>query len=358
MTLVSATPKTNNEPAPLRKAGQPTGEEQRIAEMLSYRRAHDSEGEAEFIKRFILPLRPTALCDEDSVVHALHLRIPNADGSPSDRAFCAHTDSVHNRQITTARQAVGFDTLRREFFVSDEKQRDCLGADDAAGCYVLIRLIEAGVPGMYVFFRGEERGGIGSSFTVSQAPELFEGVKHAIQFDRRGTSSIITEMMRGRTCSDQFAKALGAALCIGHKIDPTGSFTDTANLAEIVPECTNVSVGYEHEHSAQETLDARYLLALVDHCIDAFSDSGLQLPVERMPGEYEDARSFRGYGSYERDWWVDDNPRAGVSCDVSTLAEMTRKEIHAMAVDMTFNELVDLLYEAGDALYDAYVHMH
>ena len=122
---------------------------------------------------------------------------------------------------------------------------------------------------------------------VRHAYKLFDSITYAIQFDRRGTESIITEMMCGRTCSTEFATALGNHLGMGHQPDPTGSFTDTANLAQIVGECTNISVGYENEHSSHETLDAAYLDKLVDNCIRVFKNEALQLPTYRRPGEFE-----------------------------------------------------------------------
>lgn len=343
-------PRKSTKLAAKRKEATPDGEEQRIGQMLSYRRAHDSAGEAEFIAQFILPLRPDPIVD-GTEVHALVVSISNADGSKPNRAFCAHTDSVHNRQIADVRQTIGFDGVRREFFVNNLKQRDCLGADDAAGCYVLIRMIEAGVPGLYVFFRGEERGGIGSSYIVDNRPELFDEIEYAIQFDRRGTNSIITEMMCGMTCSDGFAEALADALGMGHKVDPTGSFTDTANLSEIVAECTNVSVGYENEHSSSETLSTGYLLALVDACIDAFSDSGLALPVIRAPGEYRNAIEFipefgKKYGQ-----------RLSTLEPVLSafdLPGMTLGQLRTAICSMHDDDIAELLYEAGEAIGEAY----
>ena len=251
-----------------------------LAEMLTYRRAHDSAGEAEFIERFILPLDPSVIADKQGTVHAYTVTVPG-----NKRAlFAAHTDSVHNRTLPATRQTIGFDTERQEFFVNNPKQRDCLGADDAAGVYVLTEMIAAQVPGTYMFFRGEERGGIGSGYVADHRCDLLDGFDYAIQFDRRGTSSIITQMMVGRTCSDAFARSLADVLGMGHKPDPTGSFTDTANLSAIIPECTNISIGYENEHSQYETLDAGYLLALTAAMIRTFAEPP-KLTLERDPDQ-------------------------------------------------------------------------
>jgi hypothetical protein len=297
-----------------------------IADMLTYRRAHDSQGEREFIARYIAPVaHPVA--DANGAVMAYALKI-----GQSRYCFSAHTDSVHNRQNDSARQPVAFDAHLREYIVGDASQRDCLGADNAAGCYVLLKMIGARVPGLYVFFRGEERGGIGSSWIAENARDLFSGIDAAIAFDRKGTSSIITEMACGKTCSDAFANSLGDALGLGHAPDPTGSFTDTANLAEFIAECTNVSCGYANEHSSAESLDAEYLERLADACIATFS-SDCELVIEREPGDFN-----------SREWSQWQEP------DYCDLESMTDEEIKALVHWGSENDLIATLRDARDRL--------
>ena len=133
----------------------------------------------------------------------------------------------------------------------------------------MINMIHAGVPGVYAFFRGEERGGIGSHYCAQHRKELFTDIKCAIAFDRKGTKSIITHQGRGRGCSDEFANSLAAIIGMGHVCDATGIYTDTAEFFDLVPNCTNVSVGYANEHSKNETLDEAYIIALKNHLIEA-----------------------------------------------------------------------------------------
>ena len=42
-----------------------------------------------------------------------------------------------------------------------------------------------------------------------------------------------------------------------------GVFTDTALYRDIIPECTNISVGYFHAHSSQECIDAMHVYRLI-----------------------------------------------------------------------------------------------
>lgn len=314
-----------------------------IADMLTYRRAHDSAGEEAFIARYVAPVAAPVRA-EDGTAHAYVAAIPDDGGQVPRVAFCAHTDSVHNRTLLHERQKVAFDSVRVEYFVADAKQRDCLGADDAAGCYVLLRMLAAGVPGRYVFFRGEERGGIGSAWITENRPDLFADVDHAIQFDRKGTHSIITEMACGRTCSDEFAEALAAVLGIGHVSDNTGSFTDTAHLAAIVPECTNVSVGYEHEHSARETLNASYLERLTEACIDAFMSPRAALPVVREAGDF-------GGDDVDNDWpWEDASDYVPRRELIAALCSVTRALGRLLPIDGSDEEAADVYTDAIDLI--------
>jgi hypothetical protein len=155
----------------------------------------------------------------------------------------------------------------------------------------------AGIPGLYIFHHGEERGGIGSDYIRSKTPELLDGIDFAIAFDRYGTTSIITHQGGTRCCSDEFSKSLSKALGGGYKEDRGGSFTDTAHYTGLVGECTNLAVGYMHQHSKGETQDVRYLLDLRKKLL-AFDET--KLVLKRKAGEVE-ARSYGG-GDWDGEW--------------------------------------------------------
>ena len=169
-------------------------------------------------------------------------------GEGSKTLFSSHTDTVHR---TGVEQNVIIDPTQDKLkFTTDSGQ--CLGGDDGTGVWLMLELIKAGVPGLYIFHRAEEVGGQGSSYIANSTPELIEGYERAIAFDRKDDWSIITHQSGVRTCSAEFAKDLARELSMGHRPDSTGSFTDTANYDTIIPECTNLSVGYHNAHSARE----------------------------------------------------------------------------------------------------------
>ena len=177
-------------------------------------------------------------------------------GNPEDSKtlFSCHTDTVHRSGIV---QNV-FINPEDMKFSTDSGQ--CLGADDGSGVWLMEELIKAGVNGLYIFHRAEEVGGQGSSWIVNNTPELLEGMDRAIAFDRKDTWNIITHQSCTRTCSDEFAEDFGEKLGMGHRGDSTGSFTDTANYDDIIPECTNISVGYYNAHSARENQKIEYII--------------------------------------------------------------------------------------------------
>lgn len=92
---------------------------------------------------------------------------------------------------------------------------------------------------------------------------MLEYVDSAIAFDRAGLADVITHQASGRTCSNAFAASLAALLneldsTFWYRPDDTGIFTDTNEYAGIVPECTNLSVGYYAQHGPRESLDVAH----------------------------------------------------------------------------------------------------
>lgn len=163
-----------------------------------------------------------------------------------------------------------------DFVKTDGKTN--LGADDKAGVTIMLNLMSEGVPGLYYFFMGEESGCAGSS-SLSRVYEtkVTEGklpkVVRCISFDRKGYDSVITRQMGSTCCSDDFAKELAGKINeygFWYKPDDGGVYTDSAEFIDIIPECSNLSVGYFSEHTTSEKQDLEFLelLAVVLTKID------------------------------------------------------------------------------------------
>jgi hypothetical protein len=266
----------------------------RLFEMLTYKRPHGSLSEHRFIERFLAPLGVE--CDGFG-------NLWKAVGPLPNMLWSSHVDSCHR---TSGLQPLQVDGLTVS--VADPENANCLGADCAAGVWLMTEMIAAGIPGLYVFHRGEERGGLGSAYVARTEPERLDGIAAAIAFDRRGTHSIITHQRGSRACSDAFADALAAALGLDHRRDDSGTFTDTANYVDLVGECTNVSVGYDHEHTVQETLDIGYLLRLRAALLNI---DAATLPIVRKPGEADPTLA-----TYCDDWQMQIRPRSRALYDI------------------------------------------
>jgi hypothetical protein len=178
--------------------------------------------------------------------------------------------------------------------------KSILGADDKAGVTILLYLIEKKIPGTYYFFIGEEVGCIGSGLAAKRT-EIFKQYDRIISFDRRGTTSVITHQSGKRSCSDDFAKALAKELNrygLSYQTDSTGVYTDSAEFVSVIPECTNLSVGYYKEHTHEEHQDIDHLVLL---CSAAARVDWESLPTKRDPAKVEwDDDSYYGWGSFNK----------------------------------------------------------
>lgn len=196
--------------------------------------------------------------------------------------FTSHLDTADREQKTT--RLFSKEEDGDEIIFTDGST--ILGADDKSGVAVMLYLMSHNIPGLYYFFIGEERGGIGSNQLSSgfDRTEHVRGMTKCVSFDRRKTVSVITHQLGRQCCSNEF----GTALCkefnksgLNLSLDTTGVYTDSASLMEDIPECTNISVGYDNEHTGRELQNITYLEKL---CKAALSVNWEGLPVMRKVG--------------------------------------------------------------------------
>jgi hypothetical protein len=276
-----------------------------LFDMHAYCRPHGSKSERRFIRRFLSPLD----CRVDGCGNLIK------QVGTSNVLWSCHTDTVHRDG--------GMQALQLDRDQLGTVNRNCLGSDDTAGVWLMTEMIKAKKPGRYVFHRGEECGAIGSNWIVKNTPELLTDIDVAIALDRHGTSDVITHQF-GRCASTAFAQSLADQLGGTYKPCSTGVFTDTANYTDLVSECTNLSVGYDYEHSKAETLDVPFVLGLFDRLMAVDT---AKLVIERDPkaptkydydygdddywhpakkfGRYPGQAVLYGYGSNHTDDYLD-----------------------------------------------------
>lgn len=267
---------------------------------LSQCRAGDSATEASFVASLAKDLKPDLIDAAGNLHFDRRLR---KDGTMSRTMFTSHTDTVH--------RVGGHQDIVQDGKLWQVGQGGyCLGADDGSGLALLAHMMVNEVPGYYVMFRGEESGGIGSTWAAKNMPELFEDFDRAIAFDRADQSDVITYQSGGRCCSEVFAEALSAELSsyyddVMYMPCDGGVYTDTAEFTGIIPECTNLSVGYKHQHGSREYQDIVFLKKLADIVVMIDWD---ELPTVRDPKVRESKYPSRyggtslygsgGYGGY------------------------------------------------------------
>ena len=263
------------------------------------------------------------------------------DVGESKTMFASHIDTADRTKQRVRRTVAG------DYIGTDGKT--ILGADNRAGIAVMLHLLRHDIPGRYVFFVGEEAGRIGSTFAEKDG--IADAISRVICWDRYGERSIITHQMGERSCSDQFAIALANAYDKqGLTLDPDegGTYTDSYSFTDVVPECTNISVGYFGQHTTAETQNARFLVDMAEASLEVDWEN---LPTIRNPfaaPEY----NFQPWKYDEEKWYTKQPARSALSIynDVAELVEAARYNV------LTKEEVYDFFWEhpeeTSDLLFD------
>lgn len=307
---------------------------QGLLHMMQYKRPARSDTEEQFIETY---LSDTELFYEDDFGN-VHCVIPL--DKPSEKAqgmilWVSHTDTVHRTEGKQTLEIIeginGKDgtTVMASYSEVKSGKSNCLGADCTTGIWIMLEMIKACVPGHYIFHRDEEVGGKGSAWLAANYADYFrENFAACIAFDRYGLDSVITEQCVGVTASNAFADSFASVMgvlskgSIQYARDPYGTFTDSANYADLIPECTNISIGYHKQHTGNESQDLHFVAKLRDALCgiaqdyDAFFNS---LVIDRAPGDngdlpeiddryfYKASNKSKGYKKVsEYDYYGDD----------------------------------------------------
>lgn len=322
----------------------------RLVDIHSYCRPHNSKTVDDFVEKFLM-FYPSATIITSKSGEKMAVSI--VTDAESKTLFSAHVDTVHSysgRQLLTFDQDMGM-------LLKPTKARtygDCLGADDGAGIWLLLEMIDAGVPGTYLFHYGEERGGVGSSLMAKEKPEFLRWFNRAVAFDRKGTTDVITYQGGSRCCSNKFAKSLSDALNATDQglvmaPDDGGIFTDTANYTNLIPECTNIACGYESAHTSEEYLDTDYLTRL--------RNALLVIDWEALPTERDPTVIDNDWGSAWDTPWSGFGHQSQVK-SADPIAELTDcvmqmrfSELLKFVKDTKGEDIAEVIYELTDRVY-------
>ena len=307
-----------------------------LARGLSAKRPHNTVAVSDFTE-WLFNTLPAELKSFTSVDGAGNLHIDNRIAG-SRTLFIAHVDTVHRE--------VGANKIRKTKAMWYAEGAP-LGADDGAGVAMLMHMMHSGVKGYYIFSQGEECGGIGAKFLEKNHAPLLAQFDRAIAFDRRGTDSVISHQGWGRCASDTFCQALADELNLHdenlmYTPDDTGVYTDTAEFIDIIPECTNISVGYDHEHSQQECLNI--------HHYELLSQAVLQVQWDKLPTDRDPTVPEYKQTKYDTAWWSS----YGVYDDATAHNTKLDSKYFGKWQDDDYWETEDLLDAIDDALDERY----
>lgn len=218
---------------------------------------------------------------------------------PGSPLICVHVDTKN--AVTDS-----VTTKYKNGVISLASDHQCLGADDRAGVYIALELINyfAGseFPYDFAFFDKEESGGIGSDAfaQVTEAEyQCFIGLDRA---SRDGKQNIATYGYDNDILLDIVYEHFKYETQIG-------TFTDCSNLSSYFPDipCFNLSVGYEHEHSPKETLN----LALMHQTLELLKT--FRLPVG---AKFEAKHKILEFNGSWSQWGYNDNLMEPLVCEM------------------------------------------
>lgn len=144
-----------------------------------------------------------------------------------------------------------------------------LGADDRAGIFAILKILQDGYRPSVILTTGEEQGGIGACAIIDRYPECpIPNLKYMIQLDRHGTNDCV---FYDCYCPEFVNYVESFGFC-----ERWGSFTD---ISFLMPEWqivgVNLSVGYENEHSQIEILNINPLFDTISKVKKMLSETDI-----------------------------------------------------------------------------------
>jgi len=281
-----------------------------LATILAWPRPHLSFAELRFrawLAAHINALLPAATTVQYLAEGVMYCTVDMPNNRPSTTLFSCHIDTVDGQseglpvagddgvqmcKVKEVMYDVNFGTI---FLPKDGKVGTCLGADDGIGIWLMLKMLEAKVPGGYMFHTGEEVGGVGSRAVLAKNMDILKKYEVAIAFDRPRTNEVITHQGGSECASDKFGTALMTKLNargFDYKLSRLGTFTDTKIYRGVIAECLNLGVGYENQHGRNETQDYGHAVALLD-AITHIDWSAL--PVDRDPTKPDPVPEYTPY---------------------------------------------------------------
>ncbi len=156
---------------------------------------------------------------------------------------------------------------------------DVLGADDRAGIFAIIKILQFGLRPHIIFTTDEEIGGYGAKDLVSN-PCPFQDVRYFIELDRQGSLDCVFYNCNNKDF-ELYVESFGF-------ITEQGTFSD---ISIICPKWkiagVNLSIGYQNEHSYAEFLNVNYFWETIEKVkqmltVEEYPEQFIYIPKSNM----------------------------------------------------------------------------
>ena len=140
-----------------------------------------------------------------------------------------------------------------------------LGADDRAGIYAILKILQRGFKPTLIFTTEEETGGVGARKFIQDYPQPLTKLKYIVELDRQGSSDCVFYDCNNENFTE-YIQSFGF-------VRNWGTYTD---ICEICPKWkiagVNLSIGYLQEHSLGEHLRVSWMNITIKKLIKLLED--------------------------------------------------------------------------------------
>ena len=207
-----------------------------------------------------------------------------------------------------------------------------LGADDRAGVFMIMSIVNAGFRPHIIFTTDEEIGGIGAK-EITKKKNPFADLKYIIQLDRRGSTDCVFYDCDNKDFV-KYVESFGF-------VETWGSFSDISYLCPAWGVAgTNLSVGYKNEHSVSETLYVNAWFSTFEKVKKMLSEE--EIPFFKYIPYIYNYRNCYSASAYD-DWWSD----VDYNLDSIEYFPTEDDEIDACSFCHTICDSSELLYVQG-----------
>lgn len=163
--------------------------------------------------------------------------------------------------VLVAHMDTVFPAPPKEFYYDSKKEAlwspQGLGADDRAGVFAIMKIVQDGYRPHVILTTDEERGGIGASILAKVYRKPPFEMKYMIELDRQGACDCVFY----ECANNAFEKYIND---FGY-ITAWGTFSDISVFGpEWKVAAVNLSIGYVREHSTSETLFVNAMYSTID----------------------------------------------------------------------------------------------